>query len=189
MTDMDTPLSADPIPTSPPLTELRMAALSLWKYQRQDLEREAARQASERALDVFGDQAGPLSDPDAWKGTADGDATAVATLDPDGNYGLEYDHTFDEQLWLRSGCPGCGGSACRITPVSSVLDLGQALDGLQEGYEKLGRDGEIDTDNLPGACDDCDGPNSPSERLYQAVADVVEEVNEDEEEGDEDLEE
>jgi hypothetical protein len=189
MTDTDAPLPADPIPTTPPLTELRMAALSLWKHQRQDLERDAARRASELALDVFGDQAGTLSHPDAWKGSADGDATAVATLDTDGNYGLEYDHTFDEQLWLRSGCPSCGGSACRVTPVASVLELGQALDGLQEGYEKLERDGAVDADDLPGACDDCDLPNTPSERLYQALVDAIEAVTEGDEDEDEDDEE
>lgn len=186
MTDTDTPLPTDPIPTAPPLTELRLAALSLWKHQRQELERGASRRAAELALDLFGDQAGPLADPSSWKGSADGDATAIATLDEDGDYSLEYDHTFDEQLWLRSGCPSCGDTACRVTPVGSVLELGQALEGLQEGYEKLERDGEVDADDLPGACDDCDGPNSPSERLYQAVVDAIEEVVEGDEDEDED---
>jgi hypothetical protein len=182
----DTSLPTDSIPTAPPLTELRLAALSLWKHQRQDVERGAARKAADLSLDLFGDQAGPLSNPDTWKGTADGDANAIPTLDEDGNYALEYDHTFDEQLWLRSGCPSCGGTACRVTPVGSVLELGQALDGLQEGYEKLERDGEVDADDLPGACDDCDGPSSPSERLYQAVVDAIEEVIESDEDEDED---
>jgi hypothetical protein len=186
MTDTDTPLPTDPIPAAPPLTELRLAALSLWKHQRQELERGASRRAAELALDLFGDQAGPLADPSSWKGSADGDATAIATLDEDGDYSLEYDHTFDEQLWLRSGCPSCGDTACRVTPVGSVLELGQALEGLQEGYEKLERDGEVDADDLPGACDDCDGPNSPSERLYRAVVDAIEEVVEGDEDEDED---
>src|SRR6266511_3674538 len=98
--------------TTSSLTELRQAALALWRRQRQDLERDAARQAAERALDE------------------------------DGEEKLEYDHTFDEQLWLRSNCPACGGSGTRITPIGSVLELGQALDGLQEARGTSGDDDE-----------------------------------------------
>lgn len=209
--------------TTSSLTELRQAALALWKHQRQDLERTAARQAAERALDVFGDQAGPLADPDSWQGSADGDAVALPALDDDERDKLEYDHTFDEQLWLRSDCPACGGSGTRITPVSSLLELGQALDDLQEargsfdddevdveddgevvtadedgeavvaeaeeavaeGEDAAAEDGEardeVDADDLPGACDDCDEASSPAQRLYQAVLDAVEEAGESEE--------
>jgi hypothetical protein len=174
-----------PTPVTPPLTELRLAALGLWKHQRVDLERDASRKAAELALDVFGDTAGPLSDPDSWKGSADGDATAASTLDEDGDYRLEYDHTFDEQLWLRSACPSCGGSACRVTPVGSVLELGQALDALQEAAALRERGDDVDADDLPGACDDCDQPNTPAERLYQAVLDAIEEVVEGDEDEDE----
>jgi hypothetical protein len=182
--------------TSSTLTELRLAALALWKHQRQDLERTAARQAAERALDVFGDTAGPLAEPESWQGNADGDATAVPTLDQEGEDRLEYDHTFDEQLWLRSDCPSCGGRGSRITPIGSLLELGQALDALQdaraEGAELAEGAGaeegdEVDPDDLPGACDDCDEPGSPAQRLYQAVLDAIEEAGESEgEEEDED---
>jgi hypothetical protein len=185
--------------TSSSLTELRLAALALWKHQRQDLERSAARQAAERALDVFGDTAGPLGDPDSWQGNADGDAVAVPPLDADGEDRLEYDHTFDEQLWLRSNCPSCGGAACRITPIGSLLELGQALDHLQEARAERGEedgdaegsgeppggapvDQEVDPDDLPGACDACDESNSPAQRLYQAVLDAIEEAGESEDE-------
>ena len=157
--------------TTSSLTELRQAALGLWKRERQDLDRTATRQAAERALDLFGDTAGPLTDPDSWRGNGDGDATAIPALDDEGLDRLEYDHTFDEQLWLRSSCPACGGSA-RITPVSSLLELGQALDGLQEARAA---GGEVDPDDLPGACDDCDDTGSPAQRLYRAVLAVVEE--------------
>jgi hypothetical protein len=203
--------------TSSSLTELRQAALALWKHQRQDLERTAARQAAERALDVFGDQAGPLGDPDSWEGNADGDAVALLALDDDGQDKLEFDHIFGEQLWLRSDCPACGGSGSRITPIGSVLELGQALDGLQEARgeteaEEAGEAGaeadgevpegevpeaepldaggaearaEVDPDDLPGACDDCDEAGSPAQRLYRAVLDVIEEAGEDEDEDEE----
>jgi len=201
--------------TTSSLTELRQAALALWKRQRQDLERDAARQAAERALDVFGDQAGPLADSDSWQGNADGDATALPALDEDGEDKLEYDHTFDEQLWLRSNCPACGGSGTRITPIGSVLELGQALDGLQEARGTSGdddeeteeeveevdaeadgevaievtveEDAEIDPDDLPGACDDCDEPSSAARRLYQAVLDAIEEAGESEEEDEDEV--
>src|SRR6266498_2821417 len=159
--------------TTSSLTELRQAALALWRRQRQDLERDAARQAAERALDVFGDQAGPLADSDSWQGNADGDATALPALDEDGEDKLEYDHTFDEQLWLRSNCPACGGSGTRITPLGSVLALGQALDGLQEARGT--------------SCDDCDEPSSAARRLYQAVLDASEEAGESEEEAEDEL--
>lgn len=183
--------------TSSSLTELRQAALALWKHQRQDLERDTARHAAELALDVFGDTAGPLADPESWKGSADGDAVAMPTLDEDGADRLEYDHTFDEQLWLRSDCPSCGGSSCRITPIGSLLELGQALDRLQEARTQLAggdvgvEDDEEDeeeggaedvADDLPGACDDCDEANGPAQRLYQAVLDAIEEAGEDEDE-------
>src|SRR6266540_1177841 len=173
--------------TTSSLTELRQAALALWRRQRQDLERDAARQAAERALDVFGDQAGPLADSDSWQGNADGDATALPALDEDGEDKLEYDHTFDEQLWLRSNCPACGGSGTRITPIGSVLELGQALDGLQEARGTSGDDDEVDPDDLPGACDDCDEPSSAARRLYQAVLDAIEEAGESEEEAEDEL--
>jgi len=171
--------------TSSSLTELRLAALALWKHQRQDLERSAARRAADRALDVFGDSAGPLGDPDAWQGNGDGDAVAVPALDDDGEDRLEYDHTFDEQLWLRSNCPSCGGVASRITPIGSLLELGQALDRLQEARaERDDEDGDDpDPDDLPGACDDCDESSSPAQRLYQALLDAIEEAGESEEEG------
>jgi hypothetical protein len=215
--------------TSSSLTELRQAAIALWKHQRQDLERTAAREAAERALDVFGDQAGPLGDPDFWQGNADGDAVALPALDEDGQDKLEYDHTFDEQLWLRSDCPACGGSATRITPIGSLLELGQALDDLQEARGEAGEDAdaevevlaeddgevvaeadgevvaagggeaveggeagdaraEVDADDLPGACDDCDEASSPAQRLYQVVLDVIEEAGESEEEEEEIME-
>jgi hypothetical protein len=170
-----------PTITSTSLTELRQAALGLWKRERQDLDRSATRQAAERALDLFGDTAGPLTDPESWQGNGDGDATAIPALDEDGQDKLEYDHTFDEQLWLRSSCPACGGSA-RITPVGSLLELGQALDGLDEARASAD---EVDADNLPGACDDCDEAGSPAQRLYRAVLDIVEE-DEGEDEEDED---
>jgi hypothetical protein len=174
--------------TSSSLTELRLAALALWKHQRQDIERSGARQAAERALDVFGDTAGPLADPESWQGNADGDAVALPPLDEDGEDRLEYDHTFDEQLWLRSNCPSCGGSGSRITPIGSLLELGQALDGLQEARAERGEDDdEVDPDDLPGACDECDQASSPAQRLYQAVLDAIEEAGEsDDEDGDED---
>jgi hypothetical protein len=211
--------------TSSSLTELRQAAIALWKHQRQDLERTAAREAAERALDVFGDQAGPLGDPDFWQGNADGDAVALPALDEDGQDKLEYDHTFDEQLWLRSDCPACGGTASRITPIGSLLELGQALDDLQEARGEAGEDAdadvevlgevfaeddgeviaaggdeageggeasdaraEVDADDLPGACDDCDEASSPAQRLYQVVLDVIEEAGESEEEEEEVME-
>ncbi|HEX8858211.1 MAG TPA: hypothetical protein VGC06_03800 [Actinomycetes bacterium] len=167
--------------TTSSLTELRQAALGLWKRERQDLDRTATRQAAERALDLFGDTAGPLTDPESWSGNGDGDATAIPALDNEGLDRLEYDHTFDEQLWLRSSCPACRGSA-RITPVSSLLELGQALDGLQGARAA----GEVDADSLPGACDDCDDAGSPAQRLYRAVLAVVEE-DEDSDDEDEDL--
>ncbi len=214
--------------TSSSLTELRQAALAIWKHQRQDLERTAARQDAERALDVFGDQAGPLSDPESWQGNADGDAVALPALDEEGEDKLEYDHTFDEQLWLRSDCPACGGIGTRITPIGSLLELGQALEGLQEargeddeeqdgqddGEEEViaERDGEVvadgdgevreesagqgreataevDPDDLPGACDDCDEATSPAQRLYRAVLDAVEEAGESEDEDEDEDEE
>jgi hypothetical protein len=200
--------------TSSSLTELRQAALALWKHQRQDLERDAARKAAERALDVFGDQAGPLADPDSWQGNADGDAIALPTVDEQGKDKLEYDHTFDEQLWLRSDCPACGGSGTRITPISSLLELGQALEDLEAARGEAGEEpdatddeteldaaddqqaeevvvvveeprAEVDADDLPGACDDCDEAGSPAQRLYQAVLDAVEEAGEREEEDEE----
>jgi hypothetical protein len=211
--------------TSSSLTELRQAAIALWKHQRQDLERTAAREAAERALDVFGDQAGPLGDADFWQGNADGDAVALPALDDDGQDKLEYDHTFDEQLWLRSDCPACGGTASRITPIGSLLELGQALDDLQEARGEAGEDAdadvevlgevfaeddgeviaaggdeageggeasdaraEVDADDLPGACDDCDEASSPAQRLYQVVLDVIEEAGESEEEEEEVME-
>jgi hypothetical protein len=213
--------------TSSSLTELRQAAIALWKHQRQDLERTAAREAAERALDVFGDQAGPLGDPDSWQGNADGDAVALPALDEDRQDKLEYDHTFDEQLWLRSDCPACGGTASRITPIGSLLELGQALDDLQEARGEAGEDAdaevevlgegdgevladgevitaggdeaseggeasdaraEVDADDLPGACDDCDEASSPAQRLYQVVLDVIEEAGESEEEEEEIME-
>src|SRR6266498_1979242 len=133
--------------TTSSLTELRQAALALWRRQRQDLERDAARQAAERALDVFGDQAGPLADSDSWQGNADGDATALPALDEDGEDKLEYDHTFDEQLWLRSNCPACGGSGTRIIPVGSLLELGQALEGLQDARAEPDEDDQDDEDD------------------------------------------
>jgi hypothetical protein len=169
--------------TSSSLTELRQAALALWKHQRQDLERAAARHAAERALDVFGDTAGRLGDPDSWQGSADGDAVAVDALDDDGEDRLEYDHTFDEPLWLRSNCPGCDGTGCRITPIGSLLELGQALDRLEEARAERAEEdgGEPDPDDLPGACDDCEESRSPAGRLSQAVLDLVEEAREDEE--------
>ncbi len=173
--------------TSNPLTELHEAAIALWKHQRQELERDAAKQAAERALDVLGDSAGPLADPQSWRGNDDGDATAVPTLDLDGNYRLEYDHTFDEQLWLRSGCPSCGRANCRVTPVGSLLELGQALDRLEGAWRRREAGEEVDTDDLPGACDDCDESNTPANRLHQAVLDVIEAAEEDEEEEAEEL--
>ncbi len=171
--------------TSSPLTELRQAALALWKHQRQELERDAARQAAERALDVFGDSAGPLADPQSWRGNDDGDAVAVPALDLDGDYRLEYDHTFDEQLWLRSGCPTCGKANCRVTPVGSVVELGQALDRLEEAWRQREEGNEVDADDLPGACDNCDDTDNPASRLQQAVLDVVEAAAEEEEDEEE----
>jgi hypothetical protein len=200
--------------TSSSLTELRQAALALWKREREDLEHSAAREAADRALNVFGDRAGPLADPDSWEGNADGDAVALPTLDEDGQDKLEYDHTFGEQLWLRSDCPACGGSGTRITPVGSLLELGQALDGLREARGETGEDSgdeghpealaeddgevvaeargedgsaEVDPDDLPGACDDCDNAGSPAQRLYQAVLGVIEEAGETEDEEEEQL--
>jgi hypothetical protein len=170
-----------PMMTSSSLAELRQAALGLWKRERQELDHTATRQAAERALDLFGDTAGPLTDPESWQGNGDGDAVAVPALDEDGQDKLEYDHTFDEQLWLRSNCPSCGGSA-RITPVGSLLELGQALDRLDEARAS---GDEVDADELPGACDDCDDAGSPAQRLYRAVLDIVE-GDEDEDEDEED---
>jgi len=167
--------------TSNTLTELREAALALWKHQKEERERDGANEAAERAVDVFGDAAGPLADPESWRGSGDGDAVAEATLDLDGNYRLEYDHTFDEQLWLRSGCPSCGNESCRVTPVSTLLELGQALDRLEEGWSERAQDGKADADDLPGACDYCDEPEAPAERLYQAVVAVIESESEEEE--------
>ena len=169
------------------LTELREAALALWKHQKEEQERTAAREAAERALDVFGDTAGILGDPQTWRGDDDGDAMAIPALDEDGRYRLEYDHTFGEQLWLRSGCPACGRESGRTTPVTSVLELGQALDRLEAGWGRREQDAEIDTDDLPGACDHCDGPGAPAEQLYQAVVAVIESARE--ADGDEDLDE
>jgi hypothetical protein len=170
-----------PTMTADSLSELRQAALGLWKRERQDLDRSATRQAAERALDLFGDTAGPLTDPESWRGSGDGDAVAILPLDEDGQDKLEYDHTFDEQLWLRSTCPNCGGSA-RITPVSSLLELGQALDGLEEARAS---GDELDPDHLPGACDDCEDTGSPAQRLYRAVLAVVEEDEGDDEDDEE----
>jgi hypothetical protein len=164
------------------LTELREAALALWKRRREEQERDAANEAAERALDVFGDAAGALGDPQTWRGNDDGDAVAVPALDLDGKYLLEYDHTFDEQLWLRSGCPSCGRQSCRVTPVTTLLELGQGLDRLETGWSRRERDGEVDADDLPGACDYCDGPDAPAERLYQAVVAVIESAAEGDEE-------
>ena len=171
--------------TSITLTELREAALALWKHQKEEREREGASDAAERAVDVFGDTAGPLADPESWRGSGDGDAVAIPSLDLDGNYRLEYDHTFDEQLWLRSGCPSCGNEACRVTPVGSLLELGQALDRLEEGWGKREAGEEVDSDDLPGACDYCDDTEAPAERLYQAVLAVIEESAAEEDEEDE----
>jgi hypothetical protein len=167
------------------LTELREAALALWKRQKEEQERDAAEDAAERALDVFGDTAGPLADPGSWRGNDDGDAVAIPALDPEGSYRLEYDHVFDEQLWLRSGCPSCGGERCRVTPVSTLLELGQALDRLQGAWNRREQGAELDSDDLPGACDHCDQPTAPAERLYQAVLAVIESAGADEEEAEE----
>jgi hypothetical protein len=164
------------------LTELREAALALWKHQKEEQERDAAHEAAERALDVFGDAAGVLGDPQTWRGNDDGDAVAIPALDLDGKYRLEYDHTFDEQLWLRSGCPSCGRESGRVTPVTTLLELGQALDRIEAGWTRREQDGEVDSDDLPGACDYCDGADAPAERLYQAVLAVIESAGEDEDE-------
>ncbi|HZD01917.1 MAG TPA: hypothetical protein VFA46_17505 [Actinomycetes bacterium] len=172
--------------SSTTLTELREAALAVWKRQKEEQERDSAKEAAERALDVFGDTAGPLADPESWRGNDDGDAVAVPALDLDGGYRLEYDHTFDEELWLRSGCPSCGGERCRVTPVGTLLELGQALDRLQAAWSRREQGGEVDADDLPGACDHCDEPTAPAERLYQAVLAVIESAGvQDEEESQE----
>ncbi len=168
--------------TAGTLTELREAALALWKHQKEEQEREGANDAAERAVDVFGDAAGPLADPQTWRGNDDADAVAIPTLDLDGNYRLEYDHTFDEQLWLRSGCPSCGNESCRVTPIISLLELGQALDRLEAGWSRREQDSKVDSDDLPGACDYCDEPEAPAERLYQAVLAVIESAGEEDEE-------
>jgi hypothetical protein len=174
------------VDSSTTLTELREAALAIWKHQKGEQEWDAAREAAERALDVFGDTAGPLADPESWRGNDDGDAVAIPALDPDGNYRLEYDHTFDEQLWLRSGCPSCGRERCRVTPVSTLLELGQALDRLEGAWSRREQGSEVDADELPGACDYCDEPTAPAQRLYQAVLAVIESAAEaDEEEAEE----
>jgi hypothetical protein len=167
--------------SSTTLTELREAALAVWKHTKEDQERDAAREAAERALDVFGDTAGPLADPESWRGDDEGDAVAIPALDLDGNYRLEYDHTFDEQLWLRSRCASCGRENCRVTPVSTLLELGQALDRLEGAWSRREQGGAVDADDLPGACDYCDGPAAPAERLYQAVLGVIEAAAESEE--------
>jgi hypothetical protein len=170
------------VDSSNTLTELREAALALWKHQKEERERDGASDAAERAVDVFGDAAGPLADPESWHGSGDGDAVAIPTIDLDGSYRLEYDHTFDDQLWLRSGCPSCGNQGCRVTPVATLLELGQALDRLEEGWSVRQQDGGVDSDDLPGACDHCDEPDAPAERLYQAVLAVIESAGEEGEE-------
>lgn len=172
--------------SSTTLTELREQALALWRHQKEGQERDAAEQAAERALDVFGDAAGPLSDPESWRGDDDGDAVAIPALDADGNYRLEYDHTFDEQLWLRSGCPSCGKESCRVTPIGTLLELGQALDRLEQAWERREQGAEVDADDLPGACDYCDESAAPADRLYQAVLAVIEAAAEEGEEEAED---
>jgi hypothetical protein len=163
------------------LGELRESALALWRHQKEQREREGAEEAAERAVDVFGDAAGPLADPQAWHGNDDGDAVAVATLDTEGDYRLEYDHTFDEQLWLRGGCPSCGREGCRVTPISTLLELGQALDRLRAAQARREQGEKVDSDDLPGACDYCDEPDAAAERLYQAVLAVIESAGEEEE--------
>jgi hypothetical protein len=172
--------------SSETLTQLRLAALALWKHQKEERERTAAEEAAERAVDVFGDVAGSLADPKSWRGDGDGDAVALGTLDPERNLRLEYDHTFDEQLWLRSGCPSCGKESCRVTPVSTLLELGQALDRLEEAGQRREEGAEVSSDDLPGACDYCDGDSAPADQLYQAVLAVIQEAGGEGEEESED---
>jgi hypothetical protein len=164
------------------LAELRESALALWRHEKEQLEREGAREAAERAVDVFGDAAGPLADPQAWRGNDDGDAVAVSALDTDGSYRIEYDHTFHEQLWLRGDCPSCGRGNTRVTPIGTLVELGQALDRLQAAQARREQGEKVDADDLPGACDYCDEPDAVAERLYQAVVAVIESAGEEEEE-------